>query len=298
LQDWPLQHAPTWALVGLGAAGLAAAWRRWPRSWHWRTVVAGTVLAAAISLLGPFVFDPLVTATRPLPSGPLRDAVVSVAQRAGYPSEPAVIAGSRSVTEGGAHVAGLGPSQRILVNEALLGLPPEQAAVVVAHEVAHAEHADVVRSALFTATGLFAGLWLSHRLLHSPVVRRAVAARSGSDPRLVPVVVAVAAVGTLLAAPVTNLESRIAETAADERALELTGDPATVVRLHRRLVVSGLSDPTPPAWFRLLFGTHPPTAARIRQAVAYAGEKDAPLPSVTQLVAQERSLWHRAIRGR
>ncbi len=66
-----------------------------------------------------------------------------------------------------------------------------------------------------------------------------------------------------------NQLSREVEAAADDYALELTGDPQGLIDLQRRLNAENVSDPDPPGYLTALFGTHPPTVERIGAALAY-----------------------------
>ena len=75
----------------------------------------------------------------------------------------------------------------------------------------------------------------------------------------------------VLAVPGQQL-SRKVEARADNFALELTSDPHAFIELQRRLAVSNVADPDPPAALQFLFGTHPSTMDRIGTAVAFEGE--------------------------
>ena len=91
-------------------------------------------------------------------------------------------------------------------------------------------------------------------------------------PRDGPVVVLPLALGLsilmlLLAVPGNQLSRQI-ELTADYDAIELTGDPAAMIRLQRRIAENNLSDPDPPAAWQALFGTHPPALDLIGLALA------------------------------
>ena len=80
---------------------------------------------------------------------------------------------------------------------------------------------------------------------------------------MVPLVLALVAVGTLLASPVQNAVSRQIETRADVDALLATSDRGRVRRMQRQLALRSLSDPTPPAWSQFWFGSHPTVLRRL-----------------------------------
>jgi STE24 endopeptidase len=85
----------------------------------------------------------------------------------------------------------------------------------------------------------------------------------------VPLAIAVALVYSLLVAPFGNLVSRRYEAEADWMALTATNDPESFIDLERKLTVTSLGDPDPPAWSNLFFGTHPTPMKRIGMAVAF-----------------------------
>jgi STE24 endopeptidase len=62
--------------------------------------------------------------------------------------------------------------------------------------------------------------------------------------------------------------SRAVERRADAFALDLTGDPQTLIDFHRRIALKNLGDPDPPRWLQLLTGSHPTTLERIGIAEA------------------------------
>ena len=66
-----------------------------------------------------------------------------------------------------------------------------------------------------------------------------------------------------------NQLSRQVEASADTFALQLTHDPHALIEVQRRLALSNVSDPEPPAIVTDLIGTHPSTVDRMGAAVAY-----------------------------
>ena len=84
-----------------------------------------------------------------------------------------------------------------------------------------------------------------------------------SDPRAVALVLALLAVGSLVASPVENGISRRIETRADVDALEVTEDPEAFIALQRALALRSLADPRPPAWSQFWFGSHPTVLQRV-----------------------------------
>lgn len=268
LTDWTIAHAQTWALVGLFAAGLVLAMRRWPTTWHWRAALAGIALAALVPLAADL--DPFAGDLTPLPDGPVRSAVEEGADAAGAGAIPIRVGSNAATAENGAYVGGLGPSRSIVISSELLTFPPDQVAFVAMHEFAHREHHDLLRKVLATATGLVAGLWILRRVLASRWGREHLREAKAPDVRRMIIALVVAAVVGAVAAPISNLATRQSEAAADWRALELTGDPSSAIALQGFLVRQGAADPDPPGWYQVWLATHPSAGDRIGLALRYA----------------------------
>jgi STE24 endopeptidase len=293
LRDQVLVAGGRWSAIGLGVVVLLAARARWPRSWPYRLTVAATAAAALLVVVHPVVLQPLLLTTTPLPPGPARDAVEEVLAGSMAADLPVVVAdASRRTTRVNALITGLGPTEQVVLYDTLLELPAPQVAAVLAHELAHQEHADLARGTLLTATAALVGLLLLRRVLDGSAVRRRVRPRGPGDPRLVLVVVAAAAVLELVGTPIGGAVSRRVEAAADHRALELGADPAEIVRTVRTFVVRDLAAPDPGPVVHLVYGTHPTPEERIQAAVVAAERAGQEVPTLEDLEAEEREVRH------
>lgn len=234
--------------------------RRWRRAWP---AVAGVVLGVLV-MVGSFVYPVLVEPAfnhfTPLPDGRLRTDILHLADQEGVHLDDVLVAdASRRTTTLNAYVSGYGSTRRVVLYDTVLhDLPRRQILSIVAHELGHARHDDVLVGSVLAALGTTAGIGLLGLLL--PVVRR----RGGAlrDPVAVPAVLALVALGTLLSSPVNNGLSRQIETRADVDSLQTTRDPQAFVTMQEQLALHSLSD-QPPAWSQLWFGSHPTTLERI-----------------------------------
>ena len=222
--------------------------RRLPTAWP----AVAAVLVAALVMLGSFVYpvlvEPLTNDFRALPDGPLRSDA------------------SRRTTTLNAYVSGFGSTRRVVLFDTLVDDADRgEVIAVVAHELAHARHDDVLVGSVLGALAAAGGVGLLALL----VGRRRAAGERDMDPRcpeVVPRVLALVAVAGLLVSPVQSTISRLVETRADVDALAATGDPTAFEELQRRLAVRSLADPTPPAWSQVWFGTHPTLLERVALA--------------------------------
>ena len=245
--------------------------RRAPRTWWaWSAGVAAAFVVVG-SFLYPVVFEPAFNRFDPLPAGDLRTDLLALADESGVPVEDVLVSdASRRTTALNAYVSGIGATRRIVVYDTALDeLPDAQIESIVAHELGHVVHDDVLTGTLIGALGAAAATALCGALLTwTPLLRRAGADGPG-DPRVVPLVLFLLAAGGLLATPVENAVSRQVEARADLHALDLTRDPASFVAMQRTLATTNLSDPDPPAAWQWFFGSHPTTAQRVAFAATW-----------------------------
>jgi STE24 endopeptidase len=259
------------ALTAVALLVLVALARAAPRTW-WAWAAAATAgLVVVVSFAYPLVVEPVFNRFTPLAAGPLRDDLLELAEREGVAVDDVLVAdASRRTTALNAYVSGFGSSRRIVVYDTLLEQGSDaEVRLVVAHELAHAKHRDVLTGTLLGALGAAAAVvGLALLLTPSPLLRRA-GVEGPADPRAVALVLALAALGGFLSGPLTNLVSRRVEARADVASLDLTRDPETFISTQRRLALANLSDLEPNPVLRLLFATHPSTTERIATARAW-----------------------------
>jgi STE24 endopeptidase len=222
------------------------------------------LLVVAGSFLYPVLVEPVFNRFTPLEDGPLRDRVLALAEEQGVEvSEVLVADASRRTTTLNAYVSGLGATRRVVLYDTLLAqAPTEEVQVIVAHELAHAKHDDVLVGTVLGAGGALVGVSLLTLALASPRLRRRSDVAGAGDPASVAMVLALVAVGGFVASPVVNSVSRAVEMRADRESLVATGESEAFLQIHRRLAIEAVSDPTPPRWSQLWFGSHPTVLER------------------------------------
>jgi STE24 endopeptidase len=246
--------------------------RRFRRNW-WAPAAAVIVAFGVITIwLWPIVIDPIFNDFEPLRPGPVRQDVLELAREAGVDvGEVYRVDASRRTTAANAYVGGLGHTKRVVLYDNLIsGFPRDEVRLVVAHELGHQKHNDLLHGLLWLALVTPAGTYLAQRLAESFARRYGLA-----DPDVKPGPIVLPAVAlsitlvSLLLGSASNVLSRQVEARADAFALDLTQDPAAFVQFERRIALRNIIDPDPPGLTQLLFGTHPTTIERIGMGEAW-----------------------------
>lgn len=274
-RSWPgwagdvvLSSAIGAAFAAVGAAGVIALIRRYPRRW-W-VPASGAIVAYGVATiyLAPIVLDPLFnTFTDPPPQ--VREEVIALADRAGVDvGTVQVMDASRRTTAANAYVAGIGSTKRVVLYDTLIeDFAPDEVRSVIAHELAHQHYHDLRNGLLYLAIvapfGMLAAAQLTRRLAPDPDEEGR--PRADALPAVALSVMLIAAVIGVI----SNHLSRSVEARADTYALTLTDEAESFIRFKQRLAVQNVSDPEPPSAATFLLGTHPPVLERIGAGVAY-----------------------------
>jgi STE24 endopeptidase len=265
-------YAITAVLGGLLLVGFYALTRYVPR-WWWAWASAGAaVLVIVFAFVFPILIEPIFNKFTPMPDGPLRTDLITMAAHDGVPVRDVLVAdASRRTRAVNAYVSGFGATRRIVVYDTLLEqASPAEVRSVVAHELGHARDNDVLSGAAIGAVGAAAGVIAVYLIGSWPGLLKRAGVGGLGDPRSVALLLALAALAGLIGGPVGNLATRKIEARADAHALTITGDPATFEAMQARLSAVNLADPDPNRLEYLLFATHPSTVERMAEARAYA----------------------------
>ncbi len=234
----------------------------WAALWAWLSVAAFSLL---MTWLSPRLIMPLFLRFEPLPSGPLRDAILDLAARLHFPvAEVSVVDGSRRSTKANAFFAGFGRHKRIALFDTLVEKhDQDELLAVLAHEIGHAKrgHAPrhlalgLIESALMFAALAFAlrspGLFAAFGVDAQPVGLGLVFFSLVYQP-----------VSLLLSIAGSAL-SRRHEFEADAFAREAMGSPAPLVTALQKLSSDHLAHPLPHPLAVSLHYSHPPLAHRL-----------------------------------
>ncbi|UNU44810.1 M48 family peptidase [Sphingopyxis sp. YF1] len=272
LGDWLAQGAIGMVFAALFGAlfflGIYALIRRAGRRW-W--IWSGGLAAFAISLLlllAPVVVEPLFNDYRPVPAGPVRDALVVQAQQAGIePGRIFLYDGSRQSNNFTANVSGLGHSARIAISDvALKGASLDEVRAVTGHEIGHYVLGHIwIMIAVFSLLAILL-FFLADRL-YARVARTFGSAAAIGDPRGLPVLMFMLTLFAFLAQPVRNGLSRYDESAADAYSLRTVNLPDALA--SALVKTAEYRNPRPNAAEEFIFYSHPSVERRVRAAMEW-----------------------------
>ena len=254
--------------------GLYALMRRAPRTW-WMWGAGMTAVGMAVVLVAaPIFIEPLFNTYTPAPDGPVRDAVVELAEQTGTPSDKIYIYdGSRQSDRYTANVSGLFGTARVAMSDVMFAQGADLAEVrgVVGHEMGHYVHMHILISLVVLVVLAAIAFWLTDRLF--PLFRRwmgASAVGGISDPVGLPVLGVVLAVIIVLATPLLNTLTRLQESDADRFSLEHAREPDGLARAL--IKTAEYRAPSPSAVEEFLFYSHPSVERRIHRAMVWKAE--------------------------
>jgi STE24 endopeptidase len=231
--------------------------------WCWALVTAWTV---GVQYVAPTWILPLFNRFTNLPDGALRDALLGLAERLGFPLAGVwVIDGSKRSSKANAFFTGFGSRKRIALFDTLLEtLGHDEVLAVVAHEIGHYKrrHVQWGLAIAIAHTGVL--LFLLSLVLETPALFAAFAI---DHPSVHAGLVVFGILLTPIEVPLSlalNALSRRHEYDADRFAVDAIGTGRDLARGLRRLAADTLANLTPHPWYVALHHSHPPVVERVR----------------------------------
>jgi len=243
-----------------------------PQTW-WLLAFAFMVLVTVVlTNLAPVLILPLFFKVEPLADQELRKRLLSLAERSHIKIRNVFqIRLSSKTTAGNAMLMGWGNTRRIVLGDTMLQrYTPEEIEVVMAHELGHHRHGDIIRLMVAQSALMLLGFYLMNLILDWAVPRLDM---SGiSDVAALPLLALVGAAFALVLMPLANAYSRRLEESADRYSLAATENPEAFVAMLTKLTDQNLSESEPSRWSELLFYDHPPYSKRLELANRYRKE--------------------------
>jgi STE24 endopeptidase len=272
LSDFVMQDAIGIAITsvmgGLFFLGVYALMRRTGKLWWlWSGGLAAFAISATL-LLSPIVIEPIFNDYKPVPAGPVRTALLEMADDAGIPHDRLLMYdGSRQSNNFTANVSGVFGTARVAISDvAMKEASLDEVKAVTGHEVGHYVEGHIWRMVgLFAVLAMF-GFYLADRLF--PRFARAFGSTSRiDDPVGLPVLLFIVGLFGLLATPAINFVICQGERDADNYSLRTVNLPDA---LSAALVKTAeYRYPRPSALQEALFYDHPSVEWRVRNAMEW-----------------------------
>jgi STE24 endopeptidase len=270
VRSWAFDTVKSLALsVLFGLAGIELLYwllRAFPGTWWVIMSVLLWLFTVVMAQLAPVLIMPLFYKFRPLDDPDLVGRLTALAERAGTKVRGVYVMDmSSKTTTANAMLAGLGGTRRIILGDTLLhDYTPDEIETVLAHELAHHVHNDLIKGLVAQAVLIPLSLWAASLLLQWGVA--AFGFRGIDDVAALPLFLVAISIFGLVTMPAGNFLTRQIERAADRYALDTTHNGAAFRSAMLKLASQNLSDADPPAWVHFLFYSHPPISERVRMA--------------------------------
>lgn len=274
LTDWlsELLKAGILALA-LGAGIVAASY--WfitivPQVW-WLLAWGFVVLVSLIlSILAPVVIVPIFFKMEPLADTELKERLEKLTKRAGVEVGGIYnIEFSSKVTTANAAMMGVGRTKRIILSDTLLSqYSVPEIEVIMAHEMGHNRHRDILRIFIFQSVILLIGFYTTGLILEAGIGPLGFSGLS--DVSALPLLILIFSAVSLLLSLIATSYGRYVETEADSYALELTNNPTSFISAMTKLTDQNLAEAEPSRWVELLLYDHPSYRSRVEHAKNYS----------------------------
>jgi STE24 endopeptidase len=268
LRDYGKGGAISIVMWMAAAEGLYFAIRQWPNSW-WAVAAVGFGCAALlVAQIAPVVLLPLFYRFTPLHRPELQERLRALSERAGLPVLGVYEWGLGARTRrANAALVGVGATRRILLSDTLLAdYSDEEVEVILAHELGHHAHWDVLKAVTAQTCVLVVSFGVAALVLRQALGIARLGLTGPADVAGLPLIVLTGAGVALGLTPLTYALSRFHERRADAFALRLTDRPAAFVSAMRRLGAQNLAEPHPSRVALWFFHSHPPIDERIARA--------------------------------
>ncbi|MDQ2770401.1 MAG: M48 family metallopeptidase [Bacteroidota bacterium] len=251
-----------------------AAVRRAGRSWWaWGTALAALFLVISV-FAGPVLISPLFNKSTPLPAGPIRAAILSMARANGVPADNVyLVDASRQTKRISANVSGIGSTIRVSLNDNLLNrCTPQEVQAVMGHELGHYVLNHIQKLLVFFTLIIGLSLWLVDWAFRRLTARYGAAwgITDLGDVAGLPLALALFSVFMFLATPVRNTIIRTNEQEADMFGLNAARQPDAFASTAMKLSEYRKIDPSPLE--EAIFYDHPSGHTRVLSAMRWKAE--------------------------
>ncbi|MFA5059449.1 MAG: M48 family metallopeptidase [Candidatus Omnitrophota bacterium] len=242
---------------------------RFPRTWWVWAGAFWLFLTLILAKITPNVLIPIFYKYSKIGNEELRARILGLFEKAKIPVQNAYMVDfSKKTKKANAFICGLGKGRRVVLSDTLVSdfsIPEIEA--VVAHEIGHYKHHDILKLTIFHTLTTLLGFFIMNRLwevfaAHSPAIHIA-------DIAFFPVLAVAFSMFSFLMMPLSNSFSRYLEVKADLFSLKATLAPQHFISMMKKLGVKNLSEFNPGLLTEIFLYDHPPISKRIDLAQNY-----------------------------
>jgi STE24 endopeptidase len=241
-------------------------------SW-WLWVAGGLLLFnVLIANLAPVLIMPLFNKFVPLGDEhkELEERLLDLAKRANTKVKGVFkFDMSKRTKSANAALTGLGNTRRIILGDTLINeFTLDEIETVLAHELGHHVHKDILFLIAFGTLSTTLGLFIASLALNYAV--SFFSFTSTADIAAFPALMLILGAYGLLTSPIDNAVSRWRENMADDYALSSTKKGEAFASAFTRLANQNLGEIDPEKWVVIMFYSHPPLGERIEKAKRFS----------------------------
>lgn len=263
--DWAKNTLLSLALSALVIAGALRLVQAAPHSWWlWVSALIGA-FGLLMTVLSPYLIEPLFYRMEPLDVAGLRDGIHSLTERAGvHIGRVLKVDASRRSSHSNAYFTGIGRQKRVVLFDTLLAQMTEpQILAVLAHELGHWKKQHVLTRMIAMQVLLFGFAYLGSLLAPSAGLPLLLGLSAASFPARITILAVAASLLMFPLTPLFSAWSRRDEREADQFAVELHGAPLDLAAALSKLGTENLSNLHPHPLYAAFYYSHPPLAERI-----------------------------------
>jgi STE24 endopeptidase len=263
--DWLKSTALSLALLLALSAGAFWLIQAAPNSWWVWVSALVSFVSLGLTVLSPYLIEPLFYRMEPLDVAGLSDGIRSMTERAGvHVGRVLKVDASRRSSHSNAYFTGLGRQKRVVLFDTLLSQMSEpQILAVLAHELGHWKKQHVLLRMIALQILLILGAYVAFRLAPSTALPELLGLASASFPARLFILAVTASLVLFPLTPLFAAWSRHDEREADAFAIDLHGEPLDLASALAKLGTENLANLHPHPLYAAFYYSHPPLAERI-----------------------------------
>ncbi len=226
-------------------------------------------LSFVLAKITPNVIIPLFYKYQPIREASLRDKIFKLFKSCDVSLKDVYsINMSAKTKKANAFLCGMGKGRRVVLSDTLLNeFKENEIEVVVAHELGHLKHLDILKMLLVNSLVIVLGLFCVDHVLKKILAFTSLTRID--DIAFFPVFILSIMSFFFIVSPLLNYYSRVIEVAADRYSLEKTHNVNGFISVMLKLAAMNLSELNPTPITEFFFYDHPPIKKRVDFARAF-----------------------------